>query len=100
MSQVNWINVLLLIVLTSFATMFAVANVLPVEIHFLGFSSSPLPVYVPIFVALLIGFAGGVLALSFSRRKHKQEIAQLRQENQSLHSEVTNLRNIPLQEDL
>lgn len=100
MSQINWINVLLLIVLTSFATMFAVANVMPIEIRFLGVSSAPVPLYVPIFAAFLIGFAGGVLALSFSRRKHKQEIAQLRQENQSLHSEVTNLRNIPLQDDL
>jgi len=100
MSQINWINILLLIVLTSFATMFAVANIQTVEIRFLGFSTAPIPVYVPIFMAFLVGFAGGVLALSFSRRKHKQEISELRRENESLRSEVTNLRNIPLQEDL
>jgi len=99
-NSVNWINILLVIVLTSFATMFAMANLLPVQIHFLGVSSSSIPIYMPVFVAFMLGFAGGVLALSFSRRKHKQEITWLKEEHERLQREVDNLRNIPLQDDV
>jgi uncharacterized integral membrane protein len=100
LNSVNWINVLLVIVLTSFATMFAMANLQLVQIRFLGVSSAEIPVYVPIFISFFLGFAGGVLALSFSRRKHKQEIAWLRSEHERLQREVDNLRNIPLQDDV
>ncbi|MDX8407762.1 MAG: LapA family protein, partial [Mariprofundaceae bacterium] len=82
--MLNWINVLVVIVLTSFATMFAMGNQGQVEIHFLGLSSIPMPLYIPVFVAFLLGFSGGVLALSFSRRKHKQEIIWLRNEHEHL----------------
>jgi len=100
LNSVNWINVLLVIVLTSFATMFAMANLLPVQIHFLGVSSADIPIYIPVFISFLLGFSGGVLALSFSRRKHKQEIIWLRNEHERLQREVDNLRNIPLQDDV
>jgi len=100
LNSVNWINVLLVIVLTSFATMFAMANQLTVRVHFLGVSSADIPVYVPIFISFFLGFAGGVLALSFSRRKHKQEISWLKNEHERLQQEVDNLRNIPLQDDV
>ncbi|MFQ5581405.1 MAG: lipopolysaccharide assembly LapA domain-containing protein [Mariprofundaceae bacterium] len=96
----NWINILVVLVLTSFATMFALSNMSPVQLSFSGISSSPVPLYVPVFAAFLIGFLGGMLALSFSRRKHKQEIDHLRQENKRLLQEVDNLRNIPLQDDV
>jgi len=96
----NWINVLVVLVLTSFATMFALANLTPVQLHFLGVVSRPIPVYIPVFVAFLLGFSGGILAMTFSRRKHKQEIIWLRQEHQRLQREVDNLRNIPLQDDV
>jgi len=99
-NSVNWINVLLVIVLTTFATMFAMANLLPVQVHFLGVSSTDIPVYMPIFIAFILGFSGGLLALSFSRRKHKQEIAWLKSEHGRLQREVDNLRNIPLQDDV
>ncbi len=98
--MLNWINILVVIVLTSFATMFAMGNQIQVQIHFLGVSSTSMPLYVPVFVAFLFGFAGGVLALSFSRRKHKQEITWLRKEHEHLQKEVENLRNIPLQDDV
>ncbi|RMH62087.1 MAG: LapA family protein [Zetaproteobacteria bacterium] len=96
----NWINVLVVIVLTTFATMFALVNAMPVQVHFLGLASGDVPLYVPVFVAFLLGFFGGMLALSFSRRKHKLEIQILRSENRRLRQEVDNLRNIPLQDDL
>lgn len=96
----NWINVLVVLALTTFATMFATSNAETISVHLLGLSSDPVPLYVPIFAAFLIGFSGGLAALSFSRRKHKQEINQLRHENQMLSQEVENLRNIPLQDDL
>jgi uncharacterized integral membrane protein len=96
----NWINLLVVLVLTSVATMFALSNTIPVSLAFSGLSSAPLPLYVPIFIAFLLGFLGGMLALSFSRRKHKEEIAHLRGENSRLQQEVDNLRNIPLQDDV
>ena len=91
---------LVVIVLTSFATMFALANLAQVQVHFLGVASAPVPLYIPVFIALLLGFCGGILTLSFSRRKHKQEIAWLRREHENLQREVENLRNIPLQDDV
>lgn len=98
--MLNWINILVVIVLTSFATMFAMGNQVHVQIHFLGVSSIPVPLYLPVFIAFLLGFSGGVLALSFSRRKHKEEITWLRNEHEHLQKEVENLRNIPLQDDV
>ena len=98
--MLNWTNILVVIVLTSFATMFAMGNQSQVQIHFLGLSSISMPLYVPVFIAFLLGFSGGVLALSFSRRKHKQEIIWLRNEHEHLQKEVENLRNIPLQDDV
>jgi len=100
LNSVNWINVLLVIVLSSFATMFAMANLTLIQIRFLGVSSSSIPLYIPVFSAFMLGFLGGVLALTFSRRKHKQEISRLKQENERLQREVDNLRNIPLQDDV
>jgi len=96
----NWINVLVILVLTSFATIFALSNVEPVHVGIGGLASKQIPLYVPIFVAFFLGVIGGMLSLSFSRRKHKKEISDLRKENEILTQEVENLRNIPLQDDL
>ncbi len=98
--KLNWINVLVVIVLTALATMFAMANLAPVKVRFFGLESASMPLYAPVFGAFLLGFAGGLLAMSFSRRKHKREIEWLRREHESLRREVENLRNIPLQDDL
>lgn len=96
----NWINILVLLILTSIATMFAMSNLEPVHVGLLGVHSRPVPLYIPIFFFFMLGFVGGVLSLSFSRRKHKREISELREENEKLLKEVENLRNIPLQDDL
>jgi len=96
----NWINMLVILALTSFATIFALSNVDQVQIGIAGLMSGPLPLYFPIFIAFFFGFFGGMLSLSFSRRKHKQEISELRKENITLTQEVENLRNIPLQDDV
>jgi len=95
----NWINALSVVVLTTLAIMFATANDTRVSIAFAGLTSGRVPLYVPIFLAFLLGFLGGMLALSFSRRKHKREINRLRQENELLQTEVNNLRNLPLQDE-
>lgn len=96
----NWINILVVLVLTSFATMFALSNMDPVQIGIAGLTSDPIPLYIPIFIVFFLGFLGGMLSLSFSRHKHKQEISDLRKENEMLNQEVENLRNIPLQDDV
>jgi len=96
----NWTNVLVIIILTSFATIFALSNVNPVHVGIANLKSGPVPLYMPIFIAFFLGVIGGMLSLSFSRRKHKKEISDLRKENETLTREVENLRNIPLQDDL
>jgi len=98
--MINWINLIALFLLTSFSLTFALANESKVRLFFLGFSSRELPLYMPMFVAFFVGFLGGLMALSFSRRKHKREIAYLRVENDRLTREVENRRNIPLQDDV
>ncbi|MDQ6987616.1 MAG: LapA family protein [Mariprofundaceae bacterium] len=95
----NWINALLVVILTTLATMFAAANESHVAIGFANLISGEVPLYVPIFISFLLGFIGGMLSLSFSRRKHKIEIERLRQENTLLQTEVNNLRNLPLQDE-
>jgi len=95
----NWINAVLVVILTTLATMFAAANGGRITVSFANLTSGQMPLFVAIFIAFLIGFAGGMLSLSFSRRKHKIEIARLRQENSLLQTEVNNLRNLPLQDE-
>jgi len=95
----NWINALLVVILTTLATMFAAANEAKVIVEFASMNSGEVPLFVPIFIAFLIGFGGGMLSLSFSRRKHKTEIERLRHENTLLQTEVNNLRNLPLQDE-
>ena len=95
----NWINVLVVLALTTLATMFALSNSDPVQLRFGDGSTLGVPLFVPIFAAFLIGFLGGMLSLSFSRRKHKQDIRQLEQDNRNLHQELDNLRTLPLQDD-
>ena len=95
----NWINALLVVVLTTLATMFAAANETRVSVGFVSLHSGEIPLYVPIFIAFLLGFGGGMLSLSFSRRKHKIEIDRLRRDNELLQTEVNNLRNLPLQDE-
>ncbi len=96
----NWLSLTVSIVLAVFATTFALANTMPVHLSFLGLHTDDAPLFIPMFTAFFFGFAGGVLALSFSRRKHKKEIKHLRKENAMLQKEVENLRTIPLQDDL
>lgn len=95
----NWINALLVVILTTLATMFAAANAGRVVVGFADLTSKAIPLYVPIFIAFAVGFGGGMLSLSFSRRKHKNEIERLRRENSLLQTEVNNLRNLPLQDE-
>jgi uncharacterized integral membrane protein len=96
----NWLNVVVSIVFAVFAITFALENTMPVHLAFLGFTTDETPLFLPMFIAFIFGFAGGLLALSFSRRKHKKELKFLRKENAILHEEVENLRTIPLQDDL
>lgn len=95
----NWVNILVVLVLTTLATMFAMSNSDPVQLRFGDWPSYGIPLFVPIFMAFLLGFLGGMLSLSFSRRKHKREIRQLEQERRNLQQELDNLRNLPLQDD-
>ncbi len=95
----NWINALLVVILTTLATMFAAANADRVVVGFANLTSGYVPLYVPIFVAFVVGFGCGMLSLSFSRRKNKNEIERLRWENCLLQTEVNNLRNLPLQDE-
>lgn len=96
----NITGVLAVLLLAVLAVLFSISNRLPVEIHFFSFSSATIPLYIPFFIAFLFGFLGGIIALSFSRHKHKRDIQRLQRENYLLAEELDNLRNIPLQDDL
>ncbi|MDQ6967715.1 MAG: LapA family protein [Mariprofundaceae bacterium] len=96
----HWLNIAVMALLTAFFITFALSNLALVNVALLGLKSQEIPFYMPVFIAFILGFSGGMLSLSFSRRKHKQEISQLRKENNVLHQEVENLRNIPLQDDV
>jgi len=99
-SRKHWLNIAVIALLTAFFITFALSNLALVHVALLGVRSQPVALYIPGFIAFVLGFSGGMLSLSFSRRKHKQEILQLREENSLLHQEVENLRNIPLQDDV
>ncbi len=96
----NWINVLVVLTMIVLASLFSSANLGLISLGFLTWQSEPMPLYLIVLSAFLSGFLGGVLALSFSRRKHKVEIASLRHENALLRTELDNLRNFPLQDEL
>ncbi|MDQ7001478.1 MAG: LapA family protein [Ghiorsea sp.] len=96
----NWINISVSIGLALLMVTFSFENMMPVHLSFLNFKSDEMPLFSPVVISFLLGFSSGLLALSFSRRKHKKEIKYLRKENALLNQEVENLRNIPLQDDL
>jgi len=96
----NWINVLVVLLFTSLATLFAISNATPVRLYFMDLVSGNMPLFIPIFVTFLFGFLGGMLSLYFSRRKHKHEIRKLKEQNGILQQEVNNLRNLPLQDEV
>lgn len=96
----NLTSAFIALLLTAIAVLFSLSNRIPVEVHFFSLSSSPIPLYIPVFIAFLFGFIGGIAALSFSRHKHKREISRLKREQHLLSKELDNLRNIPLQDDL
>ena len=97
-SRKHWLNIAIIVLLTTFFIAFALSNLLLVDVTFLGVTSQPIPFYIPIFIAFLLGFSGGMLSLSFSLRKHKKEISHFLDENKILHKEVENRRNIPFQD--
>ncbi|MDQ6951605.1 MAG: LapA family protein [Mariprofundales bacterium] len=98
--MINWVNTLIIVLITAGATIFALANAEDVTLAFSGIGHFSSPLYAPVFAAFVLGYVGGVASLAFSRRKHKRRIAYLEQEHARLSSEVENLRNIPLQEEL
>ncbi len=94
----NWRNALVVVVVAALAAKFAADNAAGVFLRLFGVGLRT-PLYAPVLVAFLLGFAGGVLAMNFPRRKHKREIARLREENARMRKELENLRNLPLQDD-
>jgi len=98
--MMNWANAVIVALLTAAATIFAMENTGEVTIAFTGIGSGHSPLYMPVFIAFVLGYVGGVLSLAFSRNKHKKRIGELEAENGRLGSEVENLRNIPLQDEL
>ncbi|MDQ6961902.1 MAG: LapA family protein [Mariprofundaceae bacterium] len=97
-NYVYWLNTLGAIIVTVVATVFVISNKHLVYVAFANHTSSYMPLYWPLCCAFLSGFLGGLLAMSFSRSKHKKTITFFRQENERLKKEVNNLRNLPLQD--
>jgi len=97
-NNMYWLNTLGAVIITIIATVFVISNQHLVYVAFAAHTSSYIPLYWPLCLAFLTGFLGGLLAMSFSRRKHKKTIVFFQKENARLQEEVNNLRNLPLQD--
>lgn len=97
----GWINLVMVVVLTIVAVVFALNNQDDVIIHIPGnWQQTRVPVFVLAFVPMLLGFifcaVSGWGRMSVMRRRSEQ----LQRQNQALERELTNLRNQPLDNDV
>lgn len=98
--MIRWFSLLVTVVLVVLATLFAATNQAEVTILIPGgLTWERIPLYslvlVPLLIGLLIGAAGAWLA----GLRHRNEAKRLLRQNRALEAELTNLRNLPLDND-
>ncbi|RME80891.1 MAG: LapA family protein [Zetaproteobacteria bacterium] len=98
MGSANWLNLAIVAVVAIAAGKFAADNKADVPLSIFGLVLD-IPLYSVVFLTFLAGVVAGVLAMNISRKKHKREIARLREENARLREEVHNLRTLPLRDE-
>ncbi len=80
--------------------MFALSNQGEVDVRFPGGLVFPgVPLFVLAFVPMFFGFILGVISGWSKKIKYRKRLDVLRQKNRDLDEELTNLRNLPLDND-
>ncbi|MBF0445213.1 MAG: LapA family protein [Magnetococcales bacterium] len=93
-------NIILIFILTSLAVLFALSNQHQVDVGFPGgFVVTGVPLFVLTFVPMFIGFFIGIISAWFKKLKYKKRIEVMQSKNNELAEELTNLRNLPLDND-
>ena len=93
-------NIVLIFIMTSFAVLFALSNQNQVDVSFPGgFVISGVPLFVLTFVPMFFGFFLGVVSAWFKKLKYKKRMEVMQNKNSELAEELTNLRNLPLDND-
>ncbi|MBF0187565.1 MAG: LapA family protein [Magnetococcales bacterium] len=103
--MLKWLAILSGLFLVVLATLFAIANQGEIDVQMPGSVireafSFRAPLAALVYVPLLSGFAiGGILGWRRSVR-YRRLAEQLSRQNRVLEQELTNLRNLPLDDDL
>ncbi|MBF0193871.1 MAG: LapA family protein [Magnetococcales bacterium] len=94
------LNITFIFILTSFAVLFALSNQNQVDVTVPGgFVVTGVPLFVLTFVPLFLGFLLGVISAWFKKLKYKKRLEDMQSKNSELAEELTNLRNLPLDND-
>jgi lipopolysaccharide assembly protein A len=94
------LNIILIFILTSFAVLFALSNQNQVDVSFPGgLVVTDVPLFVLTFVPMFFGFFLGVISAWFKKLKYKKSMEVMQSKNSELAEELTNLRNLPLDND-
>ena len=83
-------------VLFLIALIFAAENTGPVEIHYYGIVPIQIPLFLVVFVAILLGILIAGLVSSFDKFKLKREMNRLKRVVRTQEEELNSLRNLPL----
>ena len=93
-------NLILVLLLTTGSVLFALLNQGEVEVSFPGgFIFPGVPLFVLAFVPLFFGFLLGAVSGWSRGLKYRKRVDRLRRQNRALDEELTNLRNLPLDND-
>ena len=96
----GFFNLILVFLLTAGSVLFALSNQGEVEVSFPGgLVFSGVPLFVLAFVPMFIGFFLGALSGWSRKIRYRKRLDGLRSKNRALDEELTNLRNLPLDND-
>ncbi|MBF0214954.1 MAG: LapA family protein [Magnetococcales bacterium] len=101
LSMHNWIRLIAATILGVVAISFAIGNQAEVPVSLPGgWALIEVPLFVLVFVPLFLGFVlGAYSGWSGGARQHRS-VEYLRDQNRALERELTNLRTLPLTNDL
>ncbi|MFP4392133.1 MAG: LapA family protein [Desulfohalobiaceae bacterium] len=103
----RYFKVLLIVILFFLSMVFFVQNTgvlisklrIKFELFGLDWISNPVPIYIFILLAFVVGALVSMLYLLLERIRQGREIKHYRLQNKKLQEEITSLRNIPLEEE-
>lgn len=99
----KWLGMVLLLAAIAASVLFANRNMDEVTliIPIPGMPEIPrFPLYGVIFTSLFIGFIGGAVSSWLGGMTHRRLASRLQRQNKDLEKELTNLRNLPLEDDI